>query len=393
MADYLTHNIPVNRPAVLPFQSFGAQISKEDKKTAFRTSILSTQEEMKSEEKGETPQVQPGDRPALPVPEILELRAGGGLEALAKAFGDSFNAVSDGTRTITQDMNKSQLLAGSMSQAILSSTEKTIHDQAAEFDASTALAKYQDECTKINDTTNWWALRIGIAILVVATVVPFACAALPMVAGMLAGGAEVAAGAAEATATVAEVGGEAAGEAAAGAGEAAAGAGELTVDSESIVESSGELVQEEITGEENTQNILSAASDAADASSLPSARTVGIQLLRAFCGPILDACPSSIIQVRALCGAILGAGLSAPDIIRAAQTPKTVRLMEAQIKTEQDVADSTGVMETNNIFWKFYQQLIQREGTVAQGSIEGISKIIQSYGEITHSYENMASAV
>lgn len=370
------------------------QIEQMLKKAIAMTQDTITSAQAQKAKKGQ--QVQIGQRPSLP--QASKSAEKDYLAIVAKAFSSAFDAVSKGTIEQTQSYVDLQKLDQTMSQSVLLSTKHAIQEeqkQAKLQQTVSAQMKKAAHQEKIISDVFWGLTALFVAVPV-----------LWEVAGALGigAGAAVATGEAVGEGTAAATAGEVVGEAGVetGAGTAEAGAESVTT-SEGEASVTTDMSSSEANPVTEGDMALSTGTESANPEEIAQSQIEREteqnttnqldQAKQANAKSEVDLKEKWKKLGKKLTHVGISAVLGTPSLVTGIQQMQNAKVLEQTAKLDKQVGAAVAIMQQNNDYYQFYQQLIQRAGKVLQEETNGASQIIGTYGDITNAYRAISTGL
>jgi len=289
------------------------------------------------------------------------------LAILAAAFCAAFDEIDKGVVSQTNDYVQLQQLNQSQSQAVLSSTTQSINQQENAEKIAAQVADYQKKMGKAQEIFGWVMFGVGMALMLTVMVVT-------VVSGFFDGGLSDAALPAEAEMLgdieMTEMPTEASNTEAADPDLINTSGEEADVNS-AASDSAESSESQQMTNEE-TDNTIKRTQSQTNQEAGQSARKWATRV-----GKIL---------AKMTAAACLGSPMLMSGIVNLKVSKQLSQLSQAQA----EVGKGMQVLEKNNMYFQFLQQLTQREGGILQEEISGASTIIGTFKDIADTWRQVS---
>lgn len=361
MSNYLPDNNSFNVSSVQ-----APVIQQTDIEQILKKEISSTLDTVSAAEKQkEKQQAQVGQRPSLPP--SGKSQDPNYLAIVAEAFSKAFDSMSQGTIQQIKQYTDLQQLDETMSQSVLRSTQLAINKELKEIKLSAEVHAYQEKVEKKDKILGYVMLGIGIA-LILATVISCAFDAgvsaglIPEeITGFFGAGAEM-------TPEEIEM-------------DTFADSSDLTdtsdLDDEDVDPETVENTESQNTSSQDTQNTQQARETSNDLDKSNEENSKSEDSLKKKIG-------KKLLQV------VIGAGFGSPMLVQGIQGLKTSGMLKDTAQAQQQVGEALSVMQQNNAYFQFYQQLLQQTSGVAQEETNDSSQVIETFGDITNAYQQIS---
>lgn len=343
-----------------------------------------------------------GARPKLPPGQSKDPSV---LAILAHAFEHAFNAMSKGITTQATDYAEVQQLDQTMAQSILESTTNAINKEVKELHAEEQLASEMKKASLLSEIFGGWVgtgaqwiddnvfggvvphkdlkwviLGIGAALMIVTIASSFfdggaSLAAVPEEAALL----DVDAGV-DATTFGAEVFGEGSDTIpldtfSSSVTDDAAGSsieiGDITS------EASGEFSEAEISAtEEDTVTTETDQTVTRDLDKTTNENAKGESIWKKLFKKCLQG--------------VVGATLASPMLVNGVMSLGVSDKLGDVSNAQKEVGAAVALMQENNMFFQFYQQLVRRSGSVIEEEANDASEIVETIGAVFNAYKQIS---
>jgi len=318
------------------------------------------------QEQNKKRQTTAGERPSLPTPE--KSRDPNYLLILAEAFGDAFTAISKGTMEQTKDFAELQQLDETMSQSVLRSTKLAIDKQNAAFKIAENIANLEKKAAHLSKVLNDVFIALGVVLVVVtlfATAMSMGAfsALLPEEMTMM--------------------------------------SGEMSADGAMEESESGATEMDEVSTDEETGETKFESTKPKSTRFRGLMKTVKSirRMLNKIKPKQTDSMKLKVFKklISKAYQAGLGAAFGTPTLITGKEKLETANKLKKAEAAQKEVGHATAIMQENNIYFQFYQKLVQRNSGVIQEESNGAAQVLETFGDITNSYKQisygLASAV
>lgn len=325
--------------------------SSAQKQTKRMQDTIATTERSEKEK-----QVEINNRPALPKAQPSKDR--NFMTLLAEAFSKSYDAVSEGTVVEDQDYDRIQTVTLTMSEAILTETQKTVlkENQMAKTVHDQEVAQKSE--AKTDDIINTVEM-VAVAVLIVGTV---ASAALD-------GGLSLAALPEELTGLFGL-----AGEESAEAGGEAIEMGSMSAEGAEVAEGA----DSEGTAATEAENNISQSNEAENNNELSKDQAKTNK-------------PTTRARVKKmLIRTVLSAAFGAPQLVQGIQGIENASVLKQLANEQKDIGTGFAVMQMNNSYNEFFQKILQRKSGVISEQTNEATEIVKKYGDIMNAYRQIS---
>lgn len=325
-----------------------------------------------------------GSRVSLPDPKSVSPND---LDMMTAAFIKAYSQMQSGLSTEIDDYTAMQSLDLTQSQCVLASTTNALKQQQAAAELSAQIADYQKTMAASENTLNWVMTGIGIGLMVITVVSGFldfgaSDAALPAEASLLTE--------ADATGDVAldtlSTGEDGVG---ADTAESTESTTEEEVSSEASTQESSSSTQAN-AAEQNTQKTVTR--DLAESSKEVSKSAKEVTKITLWNGKTIEL-PIGRVPVgfgKVLLKVTVSAGFGSPMLMKGIVNYHVADQLHSLSVSQSQVGQAMGVMQQNNMFFHFVQQLLQREGGILQEEASDASEVVDTEAGIVSSYRDIS---
>lgn len=370
------NNNSVSRVLISPIQ----QMINENILDKQISRSLDTIEEAEKQKKKK--QVATGARPALPKPR--KSKHVNALVEIADAFANAFESQSRAAIEQTKSFAQLQQLDETMSHSVLRSTQLAIEKQDKMNKIASEIAHYEKECAEKDRIFGDVLLAIGIVIIavtIVSSVVDFgtSLAAMPEIAGALGAvadaGSSVLSTIVDCCSPIFDT-----------LDETADDAFEMTdvsdvddpIDTEDNLENDLSEIEDpsqtQSTQENNeVENAQKETDNEVDTTSKEESKSK--ERLKKWGARFLRMATAFVF--------------ASPMLVQGIQGFKTASKLNDLSRAQKQVGNAVAKMQEINMYFRFYQELTQRAGSVAEQQTNDASEIVQTWGDITNAYKGI----
>ncbi|MEZ5315269.1 MAG: hypothetical protein R3E91_03545 [Chlamydiales bacterium] len=312
------------------------------------------------EKKEEKRQVEIRERPVLP--EASQSSDPNYLGILAEAFSKAFASMSEGSIQQVQSYAELQQLNETISQSVFQSMKLAIDKEEKQINAVSIVNAYQEKCSEVDKVLNWVLFGVGIA-MILGTIVSCvfdggaSAAALPEEIELLS------------DLSVEEIG---------TLDEAVDAAPEFSENLEIESNDAVEIPEENlnIEGESSQQETEINQANRDTTNEMDRVNREGAR--------------SKSNWKKRLLHMLIGAGFGTPSLVKAIQEMKTYDLLKQTADSQKEVGEALAILHQNNLYFQFYQHLVQQTGSVVQEETKNSAELVETFGEITNAYQQIS---
>lgn len=273
------------------------------------------------------------------------------LAILAHAFSKAFDSMAEGAIAQTKNYADLQEFDETMSQCVLQSTNIAITKQQKQIKLAAEVQAYQMKIQRADAILGYVLLGIGIVVTVVSLGIS-AAAEFPLLAAGV---------------------GEEIGD---GMGDA------IELDTFSDLSESDPIEMEEeedpINNPNNTDNpVNNNPTEVENANN--SEESAKKRILKWLGRKTLHMAAS--------------VGFGSPMLINGIEGLKTAEMLNQVAKAQLEVGNALSIMQTNNMYFQFYQQLLQLSGGVAREETNDASQVVETFSDITSGYKQITNGL
>lgn len=311
------------------------------------------------------------------------------LVILSEAFSKAYTSMAEGTIDQAKEFASLQQLDQTMSNSILRSTILAVDAEKKMFAVSEKLAAYEKSAQKADKILGDVVLALGIVIIVIsiASAVWTAGSSLlllgedsALLSGEIGGGSMLEGGLEGGMDTSIEM--DTFSDESVETGET----GELSEGSEDSLDVQTDAIEDQST-EENTENTEESNTNRETNDQLNRSSKENANSKNEFAKKRLN------WGAKKLAHTLVAGAFAAPMLIKGIQGLKTSKMLKNTAAAQEAVGKALAVMQTNNMDFQFYQQLLRQSSSVVDEEAKDASQVVQTFSDITNSINGITSGL